>query len=115
MSVFLQNDNLTDFNSNTFLYTDGSDFVGRTSTLSFPSGSRNASLTVIILDDNVVEMPETFVCELSASEDLLELGFTLDAAASIVNIMDNDGEYASVHECFSGWRIKGEGGGNVRT
>ena len=78
---------------NLFLFIADDDFESAALTLFFSSGSRLASFTVDIVDDNVIEDLESFQCQLSAASSLFDVGFTFSTASSTVTIMDNDGTY----------------------
>ena len=66
---------------------DGLDYSGSSGTLAFPSGERERTITVPVLDDNDDEEDETFTVSLNSA-----VNATLDDREGRATIADNDGD-----------------------
>ena len=75
------------------LSVENSDYQPRSYTVQFGPDSTQQSISVALVDDNLVELEESFRCTLSISSELEELGFEVDpsAASASIIITDNDG------------------------
>ena len=76
----------------TFLYTGVSDYTSVSRMVTFSAGQSNASVSVPISNDNVIEDSEMFSGSLSAVTENVDIG----ADTANVTIMDDDGELMSI-------------------
>lgn len=75
--------------------TAGSDFTALTGAATIPAGASSTTIQVAVLDDNVVEVPETVIATLTGTNNA---GVTVASAnqAATVTITDNDPTTVSI-------------------
>ena len=76
----------------TFPYTGVSDYTSVSRMVTFSAGQSNASVSVPISNDNVIEDSEMFSGSLSPVTENVDIG----ADTANVTIMDDDGELMSI-------------------
>ncbi|GAA0540526.1 hypothetical protein GCM10009415_22980 [Chitinophaga japonensis] len=75
----------------------GADYQAITATVTIPAGDNGVTIPVNVLDDNIIELTETVILDISGGSGLeadgvTPISFTADpaAASATVNIIDND-------------------------
>ena len=70
-------------------FSDGSDYIGHTESVTFQPGQTLSTVQVIIVDDNIREGTQNFFAELTTTDRSVNI-FEPDATAEII---DEDGKY----------------------
>ena len=71
-----------------YSFTDGSDYIGTTESITFQPGETLSTVQVMVIDDNVHEGIQSFIAELTTTDRAVDI-FEPDATAEI---LDEDGE-----------------------
>ncbi|WP_316801641.1 Calx-beta domain-containing protein [Pedobacter frigidisoli] len=74
--------------------TSGADYIAFGTTVTIPAGATTATVTVPVLDDNIVEPTETVILTMTAATS--NPSVTASTTPATVNITDNDTSVASI-------------------
>ena len=61
--------------------------------MSFGPNEKSKNVTVFTVDDNIVELQESFSLSIQVSDELKDIGVIPRNINTVVNIIDNDSEW----------------------